>query len=159
MASGQPQAGWYADPTGKPGSKYWDGSQWHDALPATTGASSPYGQRQQPDAAAQQQYAASSAIGQPALPNSHLVMAVLSILACWPFGIVAVINSTKVSNLWALGKYDEAQNAANQAKKWSTFAFIGWACVVGLVVLFTVVVPFLFVGVLGTAGTVGTHRY
>jgi hypothetical protein len=30
-----PPAGWYPDPTGKPGQKYWDGQAWHDAAPAT----------------------------------------------------------------------------------------------------------------------------
>jgi Protein of unknown function (DUF2510) len=25
----QPSAGWYPDPTGKPGQMYWDGEAWH----------------------------------------------------------------------------------------------------------------------------------
>ncbi|MDA0251727.1 MAG: DUF2510 domain-containing protein [Actinomycetota bacterium] len=29
-----PPAGWYPDPTGKPGNLYWDGAQWHSAIPA-----------------------------------------------------------------------------------------------------------------------------
>jgi hypothetical protein len=36
----QPPAGWYPDPTGKPGQKYWDGQAWSDIpapdIPATT---------------------------------------------------------------------------------------------------------------------------
>lgn len=32
-----PDAGWYADPAGGPGSKYWDGTLWHDAVPAYPG--------------------------------------------------------------------------------------------------------------------------
>lgn len=32
-----PDAGWYPDPTGGPGRKYWDGVLWHDAVPATAG--------------------------------------------------------------------------------------------------------------------------
>lgn len=31
-----PPAGWYPDPTGKPGQAYWDGRAWHNAAPATT---------------------------------------------------------------------------------------------------------------------------
>lgn len=29
--------GWYADPSGGPGRKYWDGALWHDAVPARPG--------------------------------------------------------------------------------------------------------------------------
>ncbi len=30
-------AGWYPDPSGGPGQKYWDGVMWHDAVPAQPG--------------------------------------------------------------------------------------------------------------------------
>lgn len=33
-----PGAGWYPDPAGGPGRKYWDGVAWHDAVPAHPGA-------------------------------------------------------------------------------------------------------------------------
>ncbi len=26
--------GWYDDPSGGPGRKFWDGQQWHDAVPS-----------------------------------------------------------------------------------------------------------------------------
>jgi hypothetical protein len=42
MTSPQP-AGWYPDPSGGPSQKYWDGSQWSEALPPTHGAVAPYG--------------------------------------------------------------------------------------------------------------------
>ena len=29
----QPPAGWYPDPTGKPGEMYWDGEAWHRLIP------------------------------------------------------------------------------------------------------------------------------
>src|SRR6202044_199681 len=29
----QPPAGWYPDPTGKPGEMYWDGEAWHRLTP------------------------------------------------------------------------------------------------------------------------------
>jgi Protein of unknown function (DUF2510) len=31
-----PPAGWYPDPSGKPGQMYWDGQRWQTAIPATT---------------------------------------------------------------------------------------------------------------------------
>jgi Protein of unknown function (DUF2510) len=31
----QPPAGWYPDPTGKPGEMYWDGEAWHSLTPGT----------------------------------------------------------------------------------------------------------------------------
>lgn len=36
-----PGAGWYPDPAGGPGQKYWDGVLWHDAVPATPGIPTP----------------------------------------------------------------------------------------------------------------------
>jgi TM2 domain/Protein of unknown function (DUF2510) len=43
MTSSQPAAGWYPDPSGGPGQKYWDGSQWSEAVPSTPGPVAPYG--------------------------------------------------------------------------------------------------------------------
>lgn len=37
VAVGQFRAGWYADPAGGPGQRYWDGALWHDAVPARAG--------------------------------------------------------------------------------------------------------------------------
>lgn len=41
MTTPQPAPGWYPDPSGRPGQRYWDGQQWHDA-PAAAGVA-PYG--------------------------------------------------------------------------------------------------------------------
>ena len=38
MTNSGPPAGWYPDPTGKPGNVYWDGGAWQATLPATSGA-------------------------------------------------------------------------------------------------------------------------
>ncbi len=81
---------------------------------------------------------------QQTLPNSHLVWAVFSIFFCLPFGILAIINATKVSNLWALGQYPEAYAAANTAKKFAVWATIAWAVWAGGLFLFGVVLPVLF---------------
>lgn len=32
-----PDAGWYPDPAGGPGQRYWDGALWHDAVPVQPG--------------------------------------------------------------------------------------------------------------------------
>jgi interferon-induced transmembrane protein len=63
-------------------------------------------------------------------PNNYLVWAILcTVLCCLPFGIVSIVYSTRVSGLWAQGRYPEAQAAADSAKKW---AIIG--AIVGAVV-------------------------
>lgn len=35
--SGPPPPGWYDDPSGKPGSLYWDGQRWHPPVSVPTG--------------------------------------------------------------------------------------------------------------------------
>ena len=37
----QPSAGWYPDPTGKPGQMYWDGEAWHRLTPDIPGTPKP----------------------------------------------------------------------------------------------------------------------
>jgi TM2 domain-containing membrane protein YozV len=41
MTSPQPAAGWYPDPSGGPGQKYWDGHEWNTPPPTPGGG--PYG--------------------------------------------------------------------------------------------------------------------
>ena len=51
--------------------------------------------------------------------------AILStVLCCLPLGIVSIINSTKVDNLYQQGKYEEAQEAADKAKKYAIYGAI-----------------------------------
>ena len=38
MTTQLPSAGWYQDPSGKPGQMYWDGQRWHTAMPARPSA-------------------------------------------------------------------------------------------------------------------------
>lgn len=59
--------------------------------------------------------------GAPAVkPDNNLVWAILcTVLCCLPFGIVAIVKSSKVDSLWAAGQYAEAKQAADEAKKWS----------------------------------------
>ena len=65
----------------------------------------------------------------PQKPDNYLVWAILStLLCCLPFGIVAIVKSSKVDTLWYAGNHTEAIQASNDAKKWSIIS-----AVVGLV--------------------------
>jgi hypothetical protein len=53
-------------------------------------------------------------------PDNNLVWAILcTVLCCLPLGIVAIIKSTKVNDLWHQGDKEGAQQAADDAKKYS----------------------------------------
>ncbi len=72
-------------------------------------------------------------------PDNYLVWAILvTVLCCLPFGIVSIVYSTKVSGLWAQGRYPEAQTAADNAKKWAIIgAVVGVAAyVIGVILWF-----------------------
>ena len=56
-------------------------------------------------------------------PKSYLVLGILTtILCCIPFGIVSIIQASKVDNLWNAGRYNEAQTASNKARNWAIAA-------------------------------------
>ncbi|SPM39141.1 hypothetical protein MNAB215_1323 [Mycobacterium numidiamassiliense] len=75
-------------------------------------------------------------------PDNYLVWGILvTVMCCLPFGIVSIINSNKVSTLWAQGQYAEAQAAADSAKKW---AIIG-AIVGPIIYVAVMVVYFVFI--------------
>lgn len=58
-------------------------------------------------------------------PDTNLVWAILcTVLCCLPLGIVAIVKSTSVEKLWNQGRYDEAQKAANDAKKFSIWGAV-----------------------------------
>jgi hypothetical protein len=76
-------------------------------------------------------------------PNNHLVWAILTTLfCCLPLGIVSIVKSAQVSGLWAGGRYADAQQAADSAKKWAI-----WSAVIG-------VIAFVIYGILIAAGAV-----
>ncbi len=69
-------------------------------------------------------------------PDNHLVKSILTMLfCCLPFGIVALINSTKVEGLWNLGQREQAQKVANNANKWGNIALI---CGIVWIVLYAI---------------------
>ena len=78
----------------------------------------------------------------PREPDNYLVWAILcTVMCCLPFGIVSIVYSTKVSGLWAQGRYAEAQVAANNAKKWAIIGAIVGAVgvVIGVVLYFSLI--------------------
>lgn len=58
-------------------------------------------------------------------PSSHLGLAIFTTLCCClPFGIVAIIKASKVSDYYAMGQYQASQMASDEAKKWSLIALL-----------------------------------
>ena len=76
-----------------------------------------------------------------AQPDNNLVWAILStVLCCLPLGIVSIIKSTQVSGLWASGRYAEAQQSADDAKKFAIWGAIAGAVVAVLYIIFVFIV-------------------
>lgn len=70
-------------------------------------------------------------------PKTWMAESILvTIFCCLPFGIVGIINASKVSSLYAQGNYDEAQRASADAKKWT---------LIGLCVGFVGIIAYLAV--------------
>jgi uncharacterized protein YqhQ len=62
-------------------------------------------------------------------PPNYLVLAIVSLLCCWPVGIPAVVFAARVNSKWAQGDHAGAAEASRKAK---TFAII--ALVLGVIV-------------------------
>ena len=82
-------------------------------------------------------------------PDNNLVWAILiTILCCWPFGIVAIVKATQVDTYWAAGNFDAANQAARDARKWS---WISAGTAVAIFVIYIIVV----VAIIGLAAMCG----
>lgn len=82
----------------------------------------------------------------PACPKTWLVESILvTIFCCLPLGIVGIVYASKVSSLYASGKYDEAQHASAEAGKWTKIGGI-----IGLVV-YIVYILLMALGVFASA--------
>lgn len=57
-------------------------------------------------------------------PDNGLTWAIVAIFCCWPFAIPAIVNASKVNDLWNRGDQGGALEAQTQAKKWTKIAFI-----------------------------------
>lgn len=65
-------------------------------------------------------------------PNNYLALSIIStVFCCWPLGIPAIIQSSKVNTKFAEGDYAGAQEASRKAKSWiiwsAAVAIILWA--------------------------------
>lgn len=60
------------------------------------------------------------------LPESILV----TLFCCLPFGIVGIVNATKVSTLYAAGNIEAARQASAAAAKWTKIGFFGGLAVI-----------------------------
>lgn len=77
-----------------------------------------------------------------AQPNNNLVWAILvTVFCCLPLGIVSIVKATQVSGLWAQGRYAEAQQAADDAKKWAM-----WGAIIGAIIIVIVIIINLVTG-------------
>ncbi|MEO6038484.1 MAG: CD225/dispanin family protein [Saprospiraceae bacterium] len=73
-------------------------------------------------------------------PKNWLVESILvTICCCLPFGIVGIVNASKVESKFYAGDIDGAERAAAEAKKWTVIGF--W---IGIAVI---VLYLIFVGV------------
>jgi hypothetical protein len=79
--------------------------------------------------------------GQGGQPDSNLVWGILvTVLCCLPLGIVSIVKATQVSGLWHQGRYAEAQQAADDAKKFAMWGAIAGVVVGVIYLIFTLVV-------------------
>lgn len=70
-------------------------------------------------------------------PNNNLALAIFTtVCCCLPAGIYAIIRAMKVNDYYAMKQYDEANLAANDAKKWSIIGIVGGAIVSILYLVF-----------------------
>ena len=76
-------------------------------------------------------------------PDNNLIWGILvTVLCCLPLGIVSIVKATQVSGLWAQGRAAEAQQAADDAKKFAVWGAIAGVIVFVIVVIFNLVVGF-----------------
>jgi hypothetical protein len=74
-------------------------------------------------------------------PSNNLVWGILvTVLCCLPLGIVSIVKATQVSGLWGQGRYAEAQQAADDAKKYAMWGAIAGVVVGVIYLIFTLVV-------------------
>jgi hypothetical protein len=70
-------------------------------------------------------------------PKTYMAESILvTLFCCLPFGVVGIINASKVSSLYAAGNVELAQAASLEAKKWTKIGFI---CGLAFYVLYLIV--------------------
>ena len=77
-------------------------------------------------------------------PRNWLAESILvTIFCCLPFGIVGIINAANVNSRWAVGDYEGAQRASEEAGKWTK---IGFYVSIALFVAYILFYVLVFVG-------------
>ena len=78
-----------------------------------------------PQAISGQVYGGQPGMQRPVNIPTYMAQAILAtIFCCLPFGIVAIVNASKVSGLIANGDFENATKCSLQAKKWVNWAVI-----------------------------------
>ena len=67
--------------------------------------------------------------------NTHIVLAVLSLIFCWPLGIVSVIYAARAESAVAVGNLEIASVAAGKARFWGRASIITLAVFIGIVLI------------------------
>jgi ABC-type dipeptide/oligopeptide/nickel transport system permease component len=71
-------------------------------------------------------------------PPNNLVLAIISLLCCWPIGIPAVIFAAQVNSKWAAGDQAGAVEASAKARKFAIIALV-LGIVVSIIYFFVIV--------------------
>lgn len=83
-------------------------------------------------------------------PKTYMAESILvTLFCCLPFGVIGIINASKVSSLYAAGNVELAQAASLEAKKWTKIGFICGLTVIALYILFYVILGAAFFGAAG----------
>jgi hypothetical protein len=81
----------------------------------------------------------------PPEPSNHLALSIIvTVLCCLPFGIVGIINATKVNSYYMMGNYAAAEKASKDAKKWS---MIGIICSAVVWLIYILLYVFIFAAI------------
>lgn len=57
-------------------------------------------------------------------PKTWLAESILvTLFCCLPFGIIGIVNASKVSTFFAMGNYEMAQRTSANATKWTKIGF------------------------------------
>jgi len=58
--------------------------------------------------------------GRPPLPKTYLALSIIvTLICCLPFGLIGIINASRVESRYNAGNYDGALKASRNAKRWS----------------------------------------
>jgi hypothetical protein len=79
----------------------------------------------------------------PDIP-SHLGWAIAGLILCWPFGIAAIVNATRVDSWILRGEIARAEEASRKAKKFGRIAV--WVFVAFLVIYAAIIIALAATG-------------